>query len=277
MTGDILVEVRGASLTRGGGGRPPSNNPRAHGARGRHILDHVDIVVRRREIVTLVGPNGAGKSTLIKVALGLERLDEGTVTRTPGIKVGYQPQKLALDQTLPLSVRRFLTLTERHTPAELEQVLNEVGVPHLTDASVHTLSGGEWQRVMLARAVLRRPDLLVLDEPTQNVDTAGSVEIYQIIARLRDATGCGVLMVSHDLNVVMAATDQVYCLNSHICCSGHPAHVSRDAEFQRLFGPAAAATLAIYPHSHDHTHAPDGSVALGHDHVHHHHPHERKI
>ncbi len=257
----VLIEVRSAFVARG----------------TRKILDNVGMVVGRGEIVTLVGPNGAGKSTLVKVALGLEHVDRGDVIRAPDIKIGYQPQKLTLDNTLPLTVRRFLTLTGTQPLARLEEMLVEVGVPHLMNASVHTLSGGEWQRVMLARAVLRRPDLLVLDEPTQNVDTAGAVEIYQIIARLRDAIGCGVLMVSHDLNVVMAATDRVYCLNGHICCAGHPAQVSRDQEFQKLFGPAAAATLAIYPHNHDHSHAPDGSVAdacghdHSHDHGHHHH------
>ena len=253
-----LLEITGACLTRG----------------RRRILDHVNIAVRPREIVTLVGPNGAGKSTLIRAALGLERLDAGEVRRAPNLKIGYQPQRLALDQSLPLSVKRFLTLTQSAPQMRLQHVLTEVGVPHLIDASVHTLSGGEWQRVMLARAVLRQPGLLVVDDPTQNVDIAGAVEIYQIIGRLRDEIGCGVLMVSHDLNVVMAATDHVYCLNSHICCSGHPADVSRDREFQRLFGPSAAATLAIYPHTHDHTHAPDGSVDhvhgphCGHDHAH---------
>ncbi len=262
MKRERLVDIREGCIVRG----------------GRHILDRVDVVVHKGEIVTLVGPNGAGKSTLVRVALGLEKLDGGTFHRTPGIKIGYQPQKIALDRTLPLSVRRFMTLTQAASDAEVKEALNEVAVPHLMEASVHTLSGGEWQRVKLARAVLRRPDLLVVDEPTQNVDTTGAVEIYQIIARLRAATGCGVLMVSHDLNVVMAATDQVYCLNSHICCAGHPADVSRDAEFQRLFGPAAATTLAIYPHSHDHSHAPDGSVQgghahPGHDHHHHHYPH----
>ncbi|MBY0512251.1 MAG: metal ABC transporter ATP-binding protein [Rhodospirillaceae bacterium] len=256
MAGTSLLTVRGGTVTRG----------------GRRILDHVDMHVERGQIVTLVGPNGAGKSTLIKAALGLERLDEGDVIRAPELKIGYQPQKIIPDHSLPLSVRRFLTLTQAAAEAQLRALLADVGVPHLMDASVHTLSGGEWQRVMLARAVLRRPDLLVLDEPTQNVDTAGAVEIYQIIARLRDDIGCGVLMVSHDLHVVMAATDQVYCLNGHICCSGHPSDISHDKEFQKLFGPAAATTLAIYPHAHDHSHAPDGSVAhdCGHDHSHDH-------
>ncbi len=245
---DALISVRGATIKR----------------QGRAILDHVDMAVHRREIVTLIGPNGAGKSTLVKAALGLERLDAGTVTRAAGLTIGYQPQKLSLDVTLPLSVRRFLTLTMRAPEAALRGALAEVGVPQLMDASVHHLSGGEWQRVMLARTILRRPDLLVLDEPTQNVDMTGAVEMYQIIARLRDSIGCGVLMVSHDLNVVMAATDRVYCLNGHICCSGHPAAVSRDAAFQRLFGPQAA-TLAVYEHHHDHHHKPDGSVC-DHDH-----------
>lgn len=260
MIGTSLVEIRDGSLTLG----------------GRRILDGVSIDIRPGQIVTLVGPNGAGKSTLVKVALGLQSLDRGEVRRLPNLRIGYQSQQITLDQTLPLSVRRFLTLTHSQPVALLQQTLADVGVPHRLDTGIHTLSGGEWQRVMLARAILRHPDLLVLDEPTQNVDIMGSVEIYQIVARLRDDIGCGVLMVSHDLNVVMAATDQVYCLNGHICCSGHPADVSRDREFQRLFGPTAAATLAIYPHSHDHTHAPDGSVAHGHDqadgldHAHHH-------
>ncbi len=261
MIGLSLIEIRDGSLTRG----------------GRRILDGVSIDIRPGQIVTLVGPNGAGKSALVKVALGLEILDRGEVRRAPNLRIGYQSQRLVLDQTLPLSVRRFLTLTHSQPVTLLQQTLADVGVPHLLDTGIHTLSGGEWQRVMLARAILRRPDLLVLDEPTQNVDIMGAVEIYQIVARLRDDIGCGVLMVSHDLNVVMAATDQVYCLNGHICCSGHPADVSRDREFQRLFGPAAAATLAIYPHNHDHTHAPDGSVGhgdgRGHEHGHEHHDH----
>ncbi len=262
MTTEVLIDVRGATVTRG----------------GRRILDNVDLTVRRGEIVTLVGPNGAGKSTLVKIALNLERLDRGEVRRAAALKIGYQPQKLALDSTLPLSVRRFLTLTESHATIALQDALNEVGAAHHLESSVHTLSGGEWQRVMLARALLRRPDLLVLDEPTQNVDMAGAADIYQIIAHLRTRIGCGVLMVSHDLNVVMAATDRVYCLNGHICCSGHPADISRDAEFQKLFGPQAASALAIYSHHHDHTHAPDGSVtgsvaACAHEHGHHHHSH----
>jgi zinc transport system ATP-binding protein len=249
-TTETLISVENAALSKG----------------GRRILENVSITVGRGEIVTLIGPNGAGKSMLIRVALGLEPLNSGHVRRTPGLKVGYQPQKVTLDETLPLSVQRFLTLTQPQPVEELKKGLADVQMPHLLDASIHTLSGGEFQRVMLARAMLRRPDLLVLDEPEQNVDTAGAVEIYQLIARLREETGCGILLVSHDLNVVMAATDRVYCLHGHICCSGTPDEISGHAEFLRLFGPSAAKTLAVYPHHHDHDHAPDGSVTHTHAH-----------
>ncbi len=250
-SGDALVEVSGASITRD----------------GRRILDAVDLAIGAREIVTLIGPNGAGKSTIVKAILGLEPLDRGSIRKRPGLKVGYQPQRFPLDRALPLPVHRLLTLTQVKPRARLLEVLAQVGVAHLIDASVHILSGGELQRITLARAILRRPDLLVLDEPTQNVDMAGAVEIYQIIAGLPKAIGCSVLVVSHDLTVVMAATDRVYCLNGHVCCSGRPEDVSRDQEFLRLFGPAAIGTLAVYPHHHDHVHAPDGGVAP--DHVHH--------
>ncbi len=248
FTSETLISVEGAVLTKG----------------GRRILENVSITVDRGEIVTLIGPNGAGKSMLIRVALGLEKLDCGHVRRAAGLKIGYQPQKVTLDETLPISVRRFLTLTQPQSVEALEKSLADVQIPHLLNASIHTLSGGEFQRVMLARAILRKPDLLVLDEPEQNVDTAGAIEIYQLIARLREETGCGILLVSHDLNVVMAATDRVYCLHGHICCSGTPDEIGGHTEFMRLFGPSAAKTLAVYPHNHDHDHAPDGSVTHTH-------------
>ncbi|MDX2145152.1 MAG: metal ABC transporter ATP-binding protein [Rhodospirillaceae bacterium] len=236
---------------------------------GKTILDHVDVTVGDGEIVTLIGPNGAGKSSLVKVALGLERNDTGRVTRREGLRVGYLPQRFAVDQALPITVRRILTLTLSADEARLRAALAEVGVEDLIDESIHTLSGGELQRVMLARALLREPHLLVLDEPTQNLDVGGAVECYQIIQRIRDRTGCGVLLVSHDLSIVMAATTRVYCLNAHVCCSGHPDDVSRDPEFLRLFGPAGAGTLALYKHTHDHSHTPHGEVV----HEHHHHDH----
>jgi zinc transport system ATP-binding protein len=243
-----LIEVRGACVVRD----------------GRHILDQVDFNIASGEIVTLIGPNGAGKSTAIKLALGLIAPDAGTVERKPGLKVGYQSQSMTIEQTLPLSVRRLMSLTESHDTAKIAAALSRVGIAHLIDADVHVLSGGERQRAMLARAFLRDPDILVLDEPTQNLDLAGEVDIYRAIVDFRDARGCGVLMVSHDLNVVMAQTNRVYCLNGHICCSGAPEHVSKHPEFLRLFGGAAADTLAVYAHVHDHDHAP------GHEHLHDH-------
>jgi len=239
----------------------------------RLILDHVDLSVGRGEIVTLIGPNGAGKSTLIRAALGLEPLDAGEIRRAPGLKVAYLPQRHSIDHALPLSVRRVLTLTHAYPRARLSEVLDELRIGALIDAPVQRLSGGELQRVMLARVLLAETDLLVLDEPTQNVDAAGALEIYEVIARQRDKTGTSVLLVSHDLHVVMAATDRVYCVNGHVCCSGKPEDVGRDQAFIALFGKAAARTLAPYTHHHDHEHAPDGSVAGTHAH-HHHHGHE---
>ena len=252
-----LVDVRAATVRRD----------------GRAILDHIDLQIRAREIVTLIGPNGAGKSTLVKAILGLERPDSGEINRRANLKIGYQPQRFSLNPALPMPVRRLLTLTKPHARSRLIEALAQVGVAHLIDASVHVLSGGELQRVMLARALLREPDLLVLDEPAQNVDVAGTVEIYQIIAALPAKLGCGMLVVSHDLTVVMKATDRVYCLNTHICCSGKPEDVSRSRAYLDMFGPAGADTLAIYPHTHDHTHAPDGRITPSHSHDHSHHGH----
>ena len=239
---------------------------------GRMILDGVDFTIARGEIVTLIGPNGAGKSTLIKAALGLLALDSGTVERAAGLRVGYQPQRYALDRALPISVRRLVMLNTDATQERAAEVLAMLRITALADADVHRLSGGELQRVMLARAILRAPDLLVLDEPSQSLDVTGTVEIYDTIAALRRATGCGVLVVSHDLNVVRAATDRVYCLNGHVCCSGRPEDVSRNQAFLALFGPAAAA-LALYPHHHDHEHAP-GAHHPGHGHHGHGHHHD---
>ena len=244
---------------------------------GRRVLDHVDLAVGRGEIVTVIGPNGAGKSTLLRAVVGLDDLDSGEARRAADLSISYLPQSFQLDPSLPLSVRRLLTLTHTASEQRLRATLEELGVGNLLDASALQLSGGELQRVMLARALLREPGLLVLDEPTQNVDAAGALEIYQVIARQRARTGCSVLLVSHDLNVVMAATDRVYCLNGHVCCSGKPADVGRDSAFIAIFGEAAARTLAPYAHHHDHMHGPDGAVTGPHDtcrdhlgHPHHH-------
>lgn len=227
---------------------------------GRSVLEGVRCVVRPREILTLIGPNGAGKTTLVRVMLGLLRPRRGRVRRKSRLRVGYVPQRLHIEPTLPISVRDFLALGQRDTRARYLAVLDEVGVGHLIDSPVQHVSGGEMQRVSLARALLRRPDLLVLDEPAQGVDISGQRELYRLIANLRERRGCAVVLVSHDLHLVMAATDRVLCLNGHVCCEGEPKAVSADPEYHRLFGPLHE-EVAIYTHHHDHHHSLDGRVS----------------
>jgi zinc transport system ATP-binding protein len=232
---------------------------------GQVLLEEVELAVSPGEIVTLIGPNGAGKTTLVRLLLGLERPDSGQVTRKPGLRVGYLPQRLQVDPVLPLDVSRLLTLTRRAGRAAQREALAEAGVAHLLHSPVQRLSGGELQRVLLARALLADPELLVLDEPTQGIDFNGQAELYRLIARLRDLRGCAVLMVSHDLHLVMAATDHVVCLNRHVCCQGEPESVRIHPEYLALFGPRVAADLAIYAHHHDHAHDLSGAVADGHE------------
>ncbi|KQS79593.1 zinc ABC transporter ATP-binding protein [Rhizobium sp. Leaf384] len=227
---------------------------------GRWLVRGVDFSVSRGEIVTLIGPNGSGKSTTAKTAIGVLKPDEGRVEKAGGLKVGYVPQKLAIDWTLPLTVERLMTLTGPLKSAEIAEALSSTGILHLARAEVQHLSGGEFQRALLARAIARRPDLLVLDEPVQGVDFSGEIALYDLIKTIRDRTGCGILLISHDLHVVMAETDTVICLNGHVCCRGTPQAVSQSPEYQRLFGVKAAQTLAVYNHDHDHTHLPDGRV-----------------
>lgn len=233
--------------------------------RDRTILDAVDMHVSRGEIVTLIGLNGAGKSTLVRALLGLIVPDSGRIERRPGLRIGYSPQHLNLDPTLPLSVARFLTLGSPRVPrARLEALLAEVGISTVLDSPIADISGGERHRVLLARALLRKPDLLVLDEPLAGVDVAGQSELYRLIANIRDRYACGVLLVSHDLHVVMAATDRVVCINHHVCCTGRPEAVTRHPEFVALFGRHVAEALAVYSHDHDHQHDVDGApVPLG--------------
>jgi zinc transport system ATP-binding protein len=227
---------------------------------GHWLVRHVDLALHPGEILTVIGPNGSGKSTTAKALLGLIRPDEGEVRRAPGVRVGYVPQQLALDWTLPLTARRLLTLTGRHPRREVDRALEQVGIPHLADARIQTMSGGEFQRALLARAIVRRPQLLVLDEPVQGVDFNGEIALYDLIRQVRDQLGCGILLVSHDLHIVMSQTDTVLCLNRHVCCHGTPQAVASNPEYRRLFGPRAAETLAIYPHHHDHVHRADGTV-----------------
>jgi zinc transport system ATP-binding protein len=227
---------------------------------GRWLVRGVDLKVEGGEIVTLIGPNGSGKSTTAKMALGLLAPDEGQAHRRRDLRVGYVPQKIAVDWTLPLNVKHIMRLTARLSDREIDASLESTGALHLKNAEVLKLSGGEFQRVMIARAMARKPNLLVLDEPVQGVDFSGEVAIYDLIKSIREKLGCGILMISHDLHIVMAATDQVVCLNGHVCCQGTPSTVAESAEYRRLFGPRAAASLAVYEHHHDHTHLPDGRV-----------------
>ncbi len=231
------------------------------GFRGRTVLDRVDLAVRAGEIVTLIGPNGSGKTTLIRVLLGLLEADAGRVERRTGIRIGYVPQHLQIDKSLPITVRRFLTLSGARRDSALQAALAEVGAAHLIDSPVQDLSGGEIKRCALARALVREPDLLVLDEPTANVDVAGQTELYELIRSIRDRRNCGVLIISHDLHLVMAATDRVICLNAHICCQGKPEEVSRSPEYLALFGPRLGAAMAVYTHDHDHRHDLSGQPA----------------
>jgi zinc transport system ATP-binding protein len=227
---------------------------------GRWLVRGIDFSVSRGEIVTLIGPNGSGKSTTVKAAIGVLKPDEGRVERATGLKVGYVPQKLAIDWTLPLTVRRLMTLTGPLSETDMVAALTAVGLSHMAGAEVQHLSGGEFQRALMARAIARKPDLLVLDEPVQGVDFSGEIALYDLIKSLRNATGCGILLISHDLHVVMAATDTVICLNGHVCCRGTPQAVTQSPEYVRLFGSRAAHALAVYSHDHDHTHLPDGRV-----------------
>lgn len=226
---------------------------------GRPVLAGVDCAIGPGEILTLIGPNGAGKTTLVRIMLGLLRPDRGRVRRRSRLRIGYVPQRLHIEPTLPLTVCDFLALGQRCDRAEYRRALDEVGIGALVDSPVQEVSGGEMQRVSLARALLRRPDLLVLDEPAQGVDVTGQRELYRLIAGLRESRGCAVLLVSHDLHLVMAATDRVICLNGHVCCEGEPLTVSADPEYRRLFGELER-DFAIYPHHHDHRHDIHGDV-----------------
>lgn len=239
------------------------------------VLHDVSLKVDPGEIVTIVGPNGSGKSTLLRALLGIVPVAAGEVTRKPGLRIGYVPQRLQIDRSLPMTARRFLSLPQRHRPDAVMAALRRVGVPEAADRMLTDLSGGQLQRVLLARALLTEPEILVLDEPTQGLDQPGEAGFYRLIEEARKETGAAVLMVSHDLHVVMAASDRVICLNGHICCEGTPHVVSNAPEYRALFGLGTHGALALYQHVHDHDHTHDH----GHDHSHephHHHPHPAK-
>ena len=225
------------------------------------VLDGVSLTVAPGKIMTVIGPNGSGKTTLLKTLVGLIKPDTGTVHKRPGLSIGYMPQSWRPDPVLPLTVRRFLKLTRKLAIGKRREALKDVGAAHLLEARMGDLSGGETQRVMLARALLREPDLLVLDEPAQGVDAAGQLEFYSLINAARKAHNCGVLMVSHDLHLVMAQTDQVICFNRHICCSGAPSKVADDPAYRQLFGRETAEILAVYRHDLNHDHQPHGQCS----------------
>ena len=235
---------------------------------GAEVLSQVTLAVQPGEIVTILGPNGSGKSTLLRALLGIVALSHGAVARAPGLRLGYVPQRLAFDASLPMTVRRFLSLPHRASDAEAAAALARVGLEGTGRRQMAGLSGGQFQRVLLARALLSRPQLLVLDEPTQGLDQPGEAAFYRLIEEVRRETGAGVLMVSHDLHVVMAASDRVICLNHHICCEGTPRVVSNAPEYRALFGLGTQGALALYQHRHDHSH--DGDAGAGQ----HHHDHE---
>lgn len=218
------------------------------------ILHNVSLSINTNQIVTLLGPNGAGKSTLVKVILGLMPYTSGKITRLDNLTIGYVPQSIKLNPTLPITVKRFMCLNKQLNNKNILNILSMVKAEYLIDKSMHLLSGGELQRVLLAQALAKRPQLLILDEPTQGVDVNGQVLLYDLISSAKTQFNCGILMVSHDLHLVMAKTDEVICLNHHICCSGTPASVSNDPEFISLFGQQGASQIAVYKHHHNHQH-----------------------
>jgi len=221
MPKNILVRLENAGIFRG----------------NRWLVRHIDLEVKPREIITLIGPNGSGKTTTAKMALRILKADEGKVWQQPNLKIGYVPQKISIDKALPLSVRRVMRLTARLSNEQIEAALDEVGMRHVAKAPLATLSGGELQRVLLARAAATKPDLLVLDEPLQGVDNAGEAALYALISRYRDRLGCGILLISHDLHIVMATSDHVLCLNGSICCRGKPSEVAVSDAYHALFVP----------------------------------------
>lgn len=226
----------------------------------REILQNISLTIEPGKVVTLIGPNGAGKTTLVRILLGLLPADSGKIERRTGLRIGYMPQRVALEHTLPITVRRFLRNSRWGTEQDIDAILEELRISHLEQQQLIATSGGELQRVLLARALLGKPSLLVLDEPAQGVDLAGQAELYQLIGNICRENNCGALMISHDLNLVMSATDEVICLNHHVCCHGQPEHVSNDPAFLELFGASVSDGLAIYTHHHNHEHDLSGDI-----------------
>ncbi|WP_025312302.1 metal ABC transporter ATP-binding protein [Roseicyclus elongatus] len=227
----------------------------AYGAN--RVLRHVDLTLEPGEIVTIVGPNGSGKTSLLRAIIGATPVSDGKITLKPGLKIGYVPQRLHIDPTLPITVDRFMRLTDPVSRDRCKAALTKAGVPDLLTRQMSQLSGGQFQRVLLARALINQPDVLLLDEATQGLDQPGSAAFYQQIEAVRRETGCAVVMISHELHVVMSASDRVICLNGHVCCEGTPAVVASAPEYRALFGTGTGGALALYRHEHDHGHDHD--------------------
>jgi len=223
------------------------------------LVKNISFEVKQGEIVTLIGPNGSGKTTTAKMALGINENFEGNVQRYTS-QIGYVPQKVVIDWTLPIRVNDFMQLTSKINPEEINEALDFTGVDHLKNKNLNELSGGEFQRILIARAIAKKPELLVLDEPVQGVDFKGEISLYELIRSISKKTNCGILLISHDLHVVMSATDFVVCLNGHICCSGTPKKVANSDQYRELFGDRASTMLSIYEHNHDHSHSTDGTI-----------------
>lgn len=223
------------------------------------LVRDVDLEIKKGEIVTLIGPNGSGKTTTAKIALGLHKNIKGNVERFTN-KISYVPQKVSIDWTLPLRVIDFMVLTQVLKTEDIKYALSLTGVEHLQNNNLRDLSGGEFQRVLLARAIAKKPELLVLDEPVQGVDFNGEVALYNLIKKISETLKCGILLISHDLHVVMSATDYVVCLNGHVCCCGTPKDVAKSDHYKELFGEKSSQLLSIYEHNHDHIHDLDGNI-----------------
>ena len=223
------------------------------------LVKGVSLSVKKGKIVTLIGPNGSGKSTTAKIALGIYKKIDGEVEKYTN-KIGYVPQKISIDWTLPLRVHDFMLLTEDLDDESINEALSLTGVVHLKDKNLANLSGGEFQRVLLARAISKKPEFLVLDEPVQGVDFTGEIALYELIKKISDELNCGILLISHDLHTVMTATDHVVCLNGHVCCSGSPMDVAKNNEYKALFGEQASQILSRYEHRHDHIHTSEGEI-----------------
>ena len=232
---------------------------------GKHLLQDIHLTITKNKIITIIGPNGSGKTTLARIVLGILSPDTGFIYRKPNMTIGYMPQRLTIDSLFPLTVRRFLRLHKRNKSISNDQdILNiakQLSITHLLDQPIQPISGGEMQRVLLAKAVLAKPDLLVLDEPVQGLDLHGQTEFYQLLKHFSNDIGCGVLMISHDLHMVMAKTDHVLCINHHVCCEGSPEEITSHPEYVSLFGREDIDQVALYTHHHDHHHKADGSVS----------------